>query len=342
MNPRYPTSNQFRRRRTRKLGRPLLLGVLAAATLYFIFSSPSAPKKPKVEPPPVSSPVVNDVVEHKPPVFLPTTTTTPPAKPAEPTPDRRLADIDAPSLTDLINRVEPVGRPAESHEPTQVKPSKDQPSLSSDKSFFSVPASDHSKKPIESTKPVKTPKSDKVVELPKAPDAPAKTTEPLKILHDTAAKPTTSESPPPSEDPPFPSAPKDLAPKQRTPDMDITFYRELPRRKVIVEESTDATPAKTPALATVTTPEKTTSPVVSHGSGPYLVQIAVFKDAQRAAAMASDLQKRAVPARVVKSKDGKFFRIRLGPFPSHDEATKMLRQWKLDGASNMIFQDNEG
>ncbi|MBF0127813.1 MAG: SPOR domain-containing protein, partial [Magnetococcales bacterium] len=67
----------------------------------------------------------------------------------------------------------------------------------------------------------------------------------------------------------------------------------------------------------------------------------VFADAQRASAMAADLQRRGVPARVVKSKDGNHYRVRLGPFPSHADATRSLMHWRLGGLNTLIFQDNE-
>ncbi|MBF0296174.1 MAG: hypothetical protein HQL96_13375, partial [Magnetococcales bacterium] len=62
MNPRYPTSNQYRRHRTRKPGRLILLGALGVLVAYFIFSSPS----PKKAPPPPAAPSVagEEIAEH--------------------------------------------------------------------------------------------------------------------------------------------------------------------------------------------------------------------------------------------------------------------------------------
>ncbi|MBF0271920.1 MAG: SPOR domain-containing protein [Magnetococcales bacterium] len=362
MNPRYPTSRQFRRHRSRKLGRPLLLlGLMAGVALYWIFSSSPAPRKPEVAAVSESRNLEEEIAAHL-KTTQPAAVTPPPAaehgrhdnkekdkekeKAGASGDGRRIAMIDPPSLTDPTGRLEapetPVpseGSAAANHAPKPFTPI-----------------------PVQARKPFESPKSSdaaKSTESSKSADAAKSVSPGGKSGDKNKAEPESTAEKNPSgeheakkssepEDPPMPSAPKELAPKARPPDVPITFYEELPKRKVIVplEEpvenassaksttnvAADAPPPRSPA-----TPEKNGA-----RTGPYVVQLAVFNDAQRAATMAGDLQKKGVPARVVKSKDGTLYRIRLGPFPTHAEATRSVTQWKLGGQSTLIFQDNEG
>lgn len=338
MNPRYPTSKQFRRHRNRKLGRPLLvLGLMAGVVLYWIFSSVPAPRKPEVATAAESKALEEEIAAHlkgTQPALTPATAETPHKEKGSPGPEvkadggRKLAVIDPPSLTDPTARLdgpespfpaEPVGMAALVPSQKPVTP-------------VAVPA----KKPQDGSRSSDTPKSKsgdsaKGGEIRETRESVKETKEPKEVKE--------------SEDSVMPSAPKELAPKAKPPDLDMTFYRELAKRKVVVpvEESLDgatakqATPADPAQQRPGANPEKS-----GNRSGNYVVQLAVFSDAQRAATMVADLHKRGVPARVVKSKDGNQFRVRLGPFPSHTEAVRSVAQWKLGGQSTLIFQDNEG
>ncbi|MBF0296888.1 MAG: SPOR domain-containing protein, partial [Magnetococcales bacterium] len=189
-------------------------------------------------------------------------------------------------------------------------------------------------KPTEPPKPAESRKTPDTT----PPPAPAPTPIPVQASAPAPAPAPAQEPPPPSE-PPMPSAPKDLAPKAKTPDLDMTFYRELPKRKVIVplEEFADnRVPGKTQAAAPAAQQPQEKPNV---GTGKYMAQLGVFGNAQNASAMVSDLQKKGVPARMVKS--GNAYRVRVGPFPSHADAARALMQWHLGGFNTLIFQDNE-
>ncbi len=336
MNPRYPTSNQFRRRRNKKPGRPILLGLLALLSLYFIFS-------PSSKPPPVADHVENPAApiesgrfneaefaqhlqESLPPAAPPPLSN----KKVDASPNRRLAVMNVPAAQQSVTSspfdgeaaITGVGIPgprfvAEESVPDDVP--KYLPTLVPPKSLLSAAAS----------RPPAVTKGERV-------------TNPLKL-----ADLSSDNSEPENSVPLMPSAPTQLAPKPRPPGLDMTFYRELPRRKVIVpmEEPVDSKHMiQQPVVAAVdahkptvqTTPETTEKPT---GTGSYVVQLAVFNNGQRAETMAATLQQRGVPAKVVKSKSGSLYRIRLGPFASHSQASKSLVQWKLGGYSSLIFQD---
>ncbi|MBF0340592.1 MAG: SPOR domain-containing protein [Magnetococcales bacterium] len=336
MNPRYPTSRQFRRHtRTRKLGRPLLLlGLAAGVALYWIFSSSPAPRKPEPTPVAESKALEEEISAH-----LKTTQSAlsnPPSSQSrkdkekektspEPGDGRRLAVIDHPSLTDPTSRLEAPETPA----PSEL--------AATSRNFTPVPV--QGKKPSDGAKTGDVGKNSE-----NAKNTHAKSPENSKSGHDKEPPRTSDESADKTakveEDSSMPSAPKDLAPKAKPPDLDMTFYRELPKRKVVVpmEEPVENVAGKpTPAANPPATGDKSAT-----RTGPFVVQLAVFNDAPRADAMVADLKKRGIPARVVKSREGNLYRVRLGPFPSHAEATRSLTQWKLGGQSALIFQDNEG
>ncbi|MBF0627742.1 MAG: SPOR domain-containing protein [Magnetococcales bacterium] len=348
MNPRYPTSKQFRRHRSRNLGRPLIaLGVMAGVVLYWIFSSsPTPPRKAEVPSAAESRALEEEIAAH-----LKTTQPAPgaPAAVVEPatrpekgsgsaSDGRKLAVIDPPSLTDPTGRLEapetPV--PAESVATTTVPPAK-----------HFTPVAAQARKPAESAKGSESAKGGDsgkaAAAASKAGDAGRKSapeSAPARaVTAEAEAKPAKEP-----EDPPMPSAPRELAPKAKPPDLDMTFYRELPKRKVIVplEEPVEGSGKSGATQADAAQRPAATAEKSGARTGNFVVQLAVFNDSQRAAAMAGDLQKRGVPARVVRSKDGNLYRIRLGPFPTHAEATRSVTQWKLGGGTTLIFQDNEG
>ncbi|MBF0192382.1 MAG: SPOR domain-containing protein [Magnetococcales bacterium] len=359
MNPRYPTSRQFRRHRSRKLGRPLLLlGLMAGVALYWIFSSSPAPRKPEAAAVSEGRNLEEEIAAHL--------KTTQPAmgasapladngrhdgkekekekeKTGSPGEARRVAMIDPPSLTDPTGRLDAPEIPSASGSGSAA--------AHAPKPFTPVPV--QARKPFESPKGSDAAKS---TEASRSGDAAKSASSGAKSGDKGKPEPETMvEKTPPGEheekknaepeEPPMPSAPKELAPKARPADVPITFYEELPKRKVIVpleepvENTTTGkpTPAADAAARSPATPEKSGAK-----TGAYVVQLAVFNDAQRATNMVGELQKKGVPARVVRSKDGALYRIRMGPFPTHAEATRSVTQWKLGGQSTLIFQDNDG
>ncbi|GAB0056877.1 hypothetical protein SIID45300_01192 [Candidatus Magnetaquicoccaceae bacterium FCR-1] len=334
MNPRYPTTRQFRRHRNeRKLGRPLLaLGLLAGVGLYWIFSGPSTPKRQ----PEMASVAETRALEEEIAAHLKTTQTAPTtAAPASETgrkealPDnpenRRAAVIDSPSLTDPTGRLD-----APETLPVVDPIIKDPARVAALKNLAAAPARKSAEESRSKSKDAAKTGDGKSGDG-KSGDA---AREPV-VVHEVKKESH------PKEEGGMPSAPADLPPKSKPPDLDMTFYRELPKRKVVVplEEPLDQAgkPVATTAEAKPSQTEKNNG-----RPGAYVVQLAVFNDSQRASAMVADLQRRGVPAKVVKSKEGTLYRVRLGPFPTQAEANRMMNQWKLGGQSALIFQDHEG
>ncbi|MBF0165929.1 MAG: SPOR domain-containing protein [Magnetococcales bacterium] len=329
MNPRYPTTRQFRRHRNeRKWGRPLLaLGLLAGVALYWIFSGPSTPKRqPEMTSQAETRALEEDIAAH-----LKTThqvAPTPSAAPAseagrkEPTPElqesRRAAVIDPPSLTD------PTGRLDAPENPPVVDP------------IIKDPARVAALKNLSATPTRKSGEESKSKGASKTGEGKGDAGKEGSAVHEA------KKEPPPKEEGGMPSAPNDLPPKSRPPDLDMTFYRELPKRKVVVPLEDPLDQSGKPVAAVAEAKPGAQAEKNSGRHGAYIVQLAVFNDSQRASAMVADLQRRGVPAKVVKSKEGTLYRVRLGPFPTQAEATRMMNQWKLGGQSPLIFPDHEG
>ncbi|MBF0614294.1 MAG: hypothetical protein G8237_11055 [Magnetococcales bacterium] len=342
MNPRYPTSKQFRRHRNRKLGRPLLvLGLLAGVVLYWIFSSSPPPRQSEMASPSESKALEEEIAAHlkttQPALAAPAAESRKESAAAGSAPEskpetRKLALIDSPSLTDPTARFEAQENPLALDEAVTPAPTRHK----------GTPGAVPVKKGAEGAgKPVDS-KSRSHEQTKTTPESVVAETESKtnKDLKETKETKETKES----EDPPMPSAPKELAPKAKPPDLDITFYRELAKKKVVVplEEPLDGTPVKPATLADGAARQAATPEKSAAKTGNYVVQLGVFNDAQRAATMVGELHKRGVPARVVKNKEGTLFRVRVGPFPTHAEATRSVTQWKLGGQSTLIFQDHEG
>ncbi|MBF0418064.1 MAG: hypothetical protein HQL86_07445, partial [Magnetococcales bacterium] len=226
MNPRYPTTRQFRRHRNeRKLGRPLLaLGALAGVVLYWIFSGPSTSTHRKPE---MASVAETRALEEEIAAHLKTTQPATPAVPVqesarkEAAPDasesRRAVQFDPPSLTDPTSRLDAPENP-----PVVDPIIKDPARLAALKNLSATPArkSSEESKTKESGKGAGNKSSDGAKSADAAKEA--------NVTHDAK-----KESPPKEEDG-MPSAPADLPPKSKPPDLDMTFYRELPKRKVVV------------------------------------------------------------------------------------------------------------
>ncbi|MBF0356998.1 MAG: SPOR domain-containing protein [Magnetococcales bacterium] len=138
--------------------------------------------------------------------------------------------------------------------------------------------------------------------------------------------------------------PSGLLPKIRDPDVEITFYRELSRRKVVVPKE-DSGLSLTAATGLVQTsnlnvprplpPEKKIGLL-----SVYQVQLVIFSNLDRARAVVRELKKRRAPAYLVKVKGDKniFYRVRLGPFSSQEEAKWAMDRWRIKGSSPLILR----
>lgn len=148
---------------------------------------------------------------------------------------------------------------------------------------------------------------------------------------------------------PLPPLPKGLQPREKKPDVDLTFYKELPRRKLILPP-TQTQPLlgksprlqKTPRVLPLSQRENVQKPQASKPpfSGAYWVQIAVLSDYARALEMADQLREKGATVRILPRKGIRdtFYRVRLGPFLSHHEASRALLRWKMGGRPALILK----
>ncbi|MBF0128293.1 MAG: SPOR domain-containing protein [Magnetococcales bacterium] len=346
MTPRYPTSSQFRRRRNPKRGRPILLGLLGVMTLYFIFSSPS-PKHPRAP-------------ESTPNQEKPLTVGSSPAAPVPGAIDKEMESGSARNVMESTAFGVSKGQTGNlhsdhlRHEGAAPEFSRESTSFQPDKNFIAIPVSPAT--PAGKSKESAKAKEEKPGEEGKGKESGknAKGADAQKGQEGSGANPETAPTPQQSAESAesgLPSPPKELAPKPRLPDVDMTFYRELPKRKVVVPQEENAenaakggskNAASTASLAQDRHPPPAPPPEKGATTkGSYMAQLAVFTNAQNATTMVSELQKRGVPARMVKSKDGNAYRVRVGPFPSRADAARSLMQWRIGGFNTMIYQDNE-
>lgn len=168
----------------------------------------------------------------------------------------------------------------------------------------------------------------------------------------------------------LPSLPKDLAPKIRPQDVELTFYDALASRKVVLPHDSREqvvfppgrvagkpaspggrvaaapSPAKnmqdlSKAIQTAVQ-EKGSSAVnpAAGDTGPYMVQLAVFSSYERAAQMVSQLQRKGRVAHMVHSEgaSGPVYRVRTGPYPSFSDAKTAMDALPTDGQSPMIIK----
>lgn len=178
----------------------------------------------------------------------------------------------------------------------------------------------------------------------------------------------------------LPPLPQDLTPKVKPPEVELTFYDALANRKVIlpldnreqvVYSANHANPPVKPQLPGMQTrtgvsasPVAATSPTTqkkiqdisaliegslsakssknSPGSdvGPYMVQLAVFSNYDRAAQMVSQLQRKGRVAHMVHSDgaSGPVYRVRTGPYPSMADAKVAMEALPTDGQSPVIIK----
>ncbi|MBF0444866.1 MAG: SPOR domain-containing protein [Magnetococcales bacterium] len=140
---------------------------------------------------------------------------------------------------------------------------------------------------------------------------------------------------------PLPSA---LQPKHRDPDVEITFYREFSKRKVVVpkEELIPQTEDVSGLIETSNINIPRPNPQLQKVGmlGVYQVQLVIFSSLERASAVVTELRNQKAPAYLVKVKGEKedFYRVRLGPFSSQLEAKWAMDRWKIRGSSPLILR----
>ncbi|MBF0194318.1 MAG: SPOR domain-containing protein [Magnetococcales bacterium] len=138
--------------------------------------------------------------------------------------------------------------------------------------------------------------------------------------------------------------PSDLRPKPRDPDVEITFYREFSKRKVVVpkEELIPETIDVSGLIEVSKINKPRPKPLVNKVGllGVYQVQLVIFSDLERANAVVKALRRKRAPAYLVKVKGDKdyFYRVRLGPFSSQVEAKWAMDRWKIKGSSPLILR----
>ncbi|MBF0454808.1 MAG: SPOR domain-containing protein [Magnetococcales bacterium] len=154
--------------------------------------------------------------------------------------------------------------------------------------------------------------------------------------------------PSPSVPAPISAAPSGLSPKSKDPDVKITFYKEFPRRKVVVPkveegggpDGMDAMIRSLVERPAVNRPRPLAPPPGSSLLGVYQVQLVIFSNLERASAVVRELKKQRAPAYLLKAQGSKepFYRVRLGPFSSQEEAKWAMERWKIRGSSPLILR----
>jgi cell division septation protein DedD len=138
--------------------------------------------------------------------------------------------------------------------------------------------------------------------------------------------------------------PSDLKPKTRDPDVEITFYREFSKRKVVVpkEELIPETEDVSGLIEISKVNKPRPKPQIKKVGllGVYQVQLVIFTKLERANAVVKALRKKRAPAYLVKVKGDKdfFYRVRLGPFSSQSEAKWAMDRWRIKGSSPLILR----
>ena len=87
-------------------------------------------------------------------------------------------------------------------------------------------------------------------------------------------------------------------------------------------------------------PQKPTQTVRAKQGG-YLVQVAVFPNANRALKVVARLRRQGGTPHmetVKRSSGGSIFQIRFGPFSTYDEASKALKRWRIQGHAPAIVR----
>jgi DedD protein len=99
-----------------------------------------------------------------------------------------------------------------------------------------------------------------------------------------------------------------------------------------------APPPKTDATPTVTESKPPASAKVDPAKGGFAVQLAAFSDDKGASALASRLKKSGYPAYTepLKTTRGTLWRVRVGPYPSHEIAIGTRNKLKAEGQNGIV------
>lgn len=72
-----------------------------------------------------------------------------------------------------------------------------------------------------------------------------------------------------------------------------------------------------------------------------MVQLALFSDVKKAIRLSDTLRRQGLTPRVVSARqaqDRPVFQVHIGPFPSYDEARRILKRWRVTGHTPRIVR----
>ena len=320
--PRYPTSAKYRRHQSQSKAGPVIKGLLLAGGVFLLFQLWGGGESQEQK---SSSKTLAKVgLQHDEDLMPP--------------PDRVEPEAEPQTMVSLTAAKQIVARP----DPALVSPKKTSAAVK-----VTVPKHEPVKLSLESkiTKLdlEKANKADLVRKTKATANAEANAKARAKTLEEAKKQLEHDEqavyvSPPP---------PSGLAPKVRDLEVEITFYKEFSRRKVVIPKTDsdtleyDATPAndllEKPGVK-ISRPLP--PPPGSSLLGIYQVQLVIFSSVERANLAVSELQKLKAPAYLVKAPGYKdtLYRVRLGPFSSEAEAKWAMDRWKIRGSSPIILR----
>ncbi|MBF0145541.1 MAG: SPOR domain-containing protein [Magnetococcales bacterium] len=364
MNPRYPTNKRYRRRNNRSPVAVILLGLVAGGGGYLLFGGKS-PQNSVVTPDPVTTRPTELAEQKENTVRQPEKKSSNKGQIAAAKQDKKGSD----ESRAVIEPEEKNRHLALKVSDVIVLPTR---AISVSRDHVATEKTkDHSQKVKD--QPSGTPASPSEVKENPGSNAPA------------AAAGSEEEAPKTADSP---SPPQDLTPKQKPPDVELTFYDALASRKVVLPQEVheqaattavrSGTPVKpqlpgaqtriiaaasptTVALPTVgknfqdlsrlinesvqkkgTTAQPTNQPATqsSEDSGAYMVQLAVFSNAERANQMVTQLQRKGRTVHMVQSEGsaGPVYRVRSGPYPTLADAKVAMDALPTDGQAPVIIK----
>ncbi|MBF0098337.1 MAG: SPOR domain-containing protein [Magnetococcales bacterium] len=393
MTPRYPTTSRFRRhQQPRPLPRVLLAATVVCGGLYFIFRPDKAPDPAVAQqvqpepaaPVPASKPTEKTeskpkaILEMKPeakteskaaaskPLASAEKSDPPPSRPAA-TAELRAAKAESKAEPKADSKAEPKpeSRPESrfgkqeikldihpenrSESKPEVKPSSKTPdSGPENRTDGKIPAKGESKGEAGAKKSEASAKD-------KHEPAPAE-----------SSKPPLLPQPKAEEEIGFHPLPDGLAPKPREQEMDLTFYKGLAMKKMVLPEEPSGKKVIPPFLAgaspaSASVAKRPDSPGAAASSKPaaeankkaadskpatldkkknYQVQVAILSEQKNATAMADVLRSQGAPnprvSPITYSSGKVVFRVRLGPFANQSEAAKAGQRWQHPGQPALI------
>ncbi|MBF0184372.1 MAG: SPOR domain-containing protein [Magnetococcales bacterium] len=406
MTPRYPTSSRFRRhQRSSPLPRVLLAAVVVCGGLYFLLRPGKAPdanqtaavnssqqEQPlRTAPPAVveqkaenkAKPVVDNKPESKP---LTLTEIKPPPPPAakppapeksetignRPLPAAELrtaakAEVRAESKAEAKPESKPENRSGKQEIKLDIRPESRSESKPVETKAENKPSGKTDKSPDSKSESRESSKSDNKTES--AGKKGGKTETAGKHKSDPvaeSAKGPLLPQPHVDDENTFRPPPDTLAPKHREIEKELSFYRDLANKRLILPEEPagkkiippflaganpasvsskkpEAAAAKPVTEANKKTPDSkpaTDNQTASGKKKSYQVQVAILTEQKNATAMADVLRRQGAPnpriSPVTYASGKTVFRVRLGPFPNQSDAAKAGQRWQNPGQPALI------